>query len=865
MNPDPRQNDSTELPIDSIKQDFIAALSSHNTILLSAPPGAGKSTQLPLWLLQQNTNNDNDFAQLDGTIIMLQPRRLAAKSVAMRLAKQLGEAVGETVGYRIRNESKVSRNTKLQVVTEGVLARMLQHDPELDGVAMVIFDEFHERNLHADLAFALTRDSQQALREDLTILIMSATLDVNDLYQALPEAIALSSPGRSFPVDIEYRPIKTGFDMRQHTLAVIKNSLADSQGSILVFLAGAADIRFLQNHLDDFVTHQRLTNVEILPLYGDLSMQAQQHAIRPTPAGKRKVVLATNIAETSITIDGITIVIDTGLANLARFNQDTLTNELRRQPVSQSSAIQRSGRAGRTGPGKAIRLYGQEDFVRRSEQGTPDILQLDLLPATMEVAAWGASEFSQLPFLDCPDSVTEARNWQTLLQLGIVNSKRQLTTHGKAVSQFSAHPRFAHMLIRAGNIEDSDDIGKLTDLACLLAALLEEKDLVNFNPDAYESDISLRIHQLLNTRHGEKRHNSALTQRILHQAKQLARQLGIKALTLSDAQLPFNYLGLLVALAYPERIAGRRNVGQGYLCANGKGAQLHAQDRFGEQPYLAIANLHGKALQIRLAAPLSREHIERYFDELITTKTQLKFDEQRQKIQSERLLCLDNLVIERSNAPDLINAETLVSMWCEFIAKKGLGALNWSQSVSELLARARWLANEQLDSIALPNWSEHALIGHLADWLGPYLHDIVSLKQLQALNFKEILNNSLSYEEQTCLQEWAPEYYSSPTGNRRRLHYTIDQPPKVSLPMQEVYGLTASPTVANGRVAVTLELLSPAGRPIQVTQDLAGFWQGSYREVQKEMKGRYPKHFWPDDPQNARATNKTKKRMQDEC
>ncbi|TLU64273.1 ATP-dependent helicase HrpB [Thalassotalea litorea] len=863
MNPDSRPNDSTELPIDSIKQDFIGALKSHNTILLSAPPGAGKSTQLPLWLLQ---NDANELAHIDGTIIMLQPRRLAAKSVAMRLAKQLGESIGETVGYRIRNESKVGKSTRLQVVTEGILARMLQHDPELEGIGMVIFDEFHERNLHADLAFALTRDSQQALREDLVMLMMSATIDLQELQQALPDAISLSSPGRSFPVDIHYQPAKPGTDYRQHALSVTKQALINEPGSMLMFLPGAGDIRFMQSHLEEFIIQQKMTGLEVLPLFGDLTMQAQQHAIRPAGNGHRKIVLATNIAETSITIDGIEVVIDSGLANMASFNQDTLTNELRRQPIAQSSAIQRSGRAGRTGPGRAIRLYAKEEFVRRQEQGQPDILQLDLLPATMEIAAWGASQFSQLPFLDCPDVVTENRNWQSLLQLGVVNDKRQLTAHGKAVSKFAAHPRFAHMLIRAQHVENNDNIHCLTSLACIVAALLEEKDLYRFNPEFHESDIALRIHLLLANSRGEKYQNKALIQRILSQAKQLARQLSLSSLVVSERQLPFDYLGLLVAFAYPERIAGKRISGQGYLCANGKGAQLHAQDRFAGEEFLAIANLHGKALQIRLGASIPKAQIERYFGSLITNKTQLNFDEKRQKISGERLRCLDNLVLERSAAPDLINAQTLIEMWCDFIEKKGIEVLNWSQPVTELLSRGRWLAHQHSKSegTQFPDWSEDVLIAQLREWLAPYLHDIVSLKQLQALNFKEILNNSLSYEQQSCLQEWAPQYYSSPTGNRRRLHYTIDQPPKVSLPMQEVYGLSASPTVANGRVAVTLELLSPAGRPIQVTQDLAGFWQGSYREVQKEMKGRYPKHFWPDDPQNARATTKTKKRMQDE-
>ncbi|TKB45350.1 ATP-dependent helicase HrpB [Thalassotalea mangrovi] len=860
---DSYQSPVPDLPIDSIKPEFIAALASHNTILLSAPPGAGKSTQLPLWLLQQQQDR---AASLDGTIIMLQPRRLAAKSVAMRLARQLGESVGETVGYRIRNESKVGKNTRLQVVTEGILARMLQHDPELEGVAMVIFDEFHERNLHADLAFALSRDSQQALRDDLIMLIMSATLDVEDLQRALPDAITLSSPGRSYPVDIDYQPLKPGFDFRQHALAVAKNALLTETGSILVFLPGAGDIRFLQAHLEEFISSQKLDAIDVLPLYSDLSMQAQQQAIKTPGEGLRKIVLATNIAETSITIDGISLVIDSGLANMASFNQDTLSNELRRQPVAKSSAIQRSGRAGRTGPGKAIRLYGNEEFARRPEQSPPDILQLDLLPATMEVATWGAHEFKQLPFLDCPDEVTESRNWHTLEQLDIVNEKRQLTPHGKAVSAFAAHPRFAHMLLRAKYIEDHEGVDHLTDLACLVAALLEERDLLPYNREFYDSDLALRVHHLVARQYSDNKPNQAIKQRILAQAKQLARKLSFDSLMLADDKLPFDYLGVLIALAYPERIAGRRPQGQGYLCANGKGARLHPQDKFVGEAFLAIANLHGTAQEVRLSAAISKQQIETYFAEHIITKVKLQFDEQRQKISAERQVCIEQLVLAREDAPDLISADTLVEMWCEHIEKKGLAILQFSDSANELLARSRWLASRTLtlDSLELPDWSEEALITSLADWLGPYLHDVRNVKALKALNITDILWNSLSYQQQTVLQEWAPQYYSSATGNRRRLHYTIDQPPKVSLPMQEVYGLTESPTVANGQVAVTLELLSPAGRPIQVTQDLAGFWQGSYREVQKEMKGRYPKHFWPDDPQNAQATNKTKKRMQNE-
>ncbi|WP_068547800.1 ATP-dependent helicase HrpB [Thalassotalea crassostreae] len=851
-------NASENLPINSIKEALLNAIEQQSSVILSAPPGAGKSTMLPLWLLQNSTYRSQK-------IIMLQPRRIAAKSVAIRLAEQLGESVGNTVGYRMRNDTKVSQNTRLEVVTEGILTRMIQQDNELSDVGLIIFDEFHERSIHADLAFALTLDVQQGLRDDLKILLMSATIDNQYLQSFLPDAISLSCEGRSFAVEIDYQSPKLDREWRNHALSVVKHQTKVQQGSILVFLPGISDIKFLYNNLIE----QLPNDVDVYPLFGNLTIKEQQQAIAPSVQGRRKIVLATNIAETSLTIDGITMVIDSGLEKVAQFDNDSLINQLKLQKTSKASSIQRSGRAGRIQPGQCIRLYSQEDYSRRQEHSESEIKQADLLPLTMEVARWGVTSFKQLNFLELPSSIDEQRNWHLLKTLDAIGDNNSLTDHGISLSTFSCHPRFAHMLLNAIHLFQQNKVDKqLLCVACLMAALLEERDINRYQSDYSNVDLTHRLHQLV-TALTTNRSKNPLINRILQQAEQLARQvksvLGIPySLSLTEASWPLDMVGVLLAYAYPERIAKLANNGN-YLCANGKGALLKDDDKLFLSEFLVCSSLHSyqQKLHIQMAAFISVEQINEYFAKHITEKNVLLFDDRKQRIISEQQTCLQSIVLTRKPATANLTAEALTSLWCDYIRKKGLQVVNYNLATEKLLTRLRWL-NSFVDEIALDDFSESNLLASLEYWLAPYLNNVKTLNQLRALNFHDILFNSLDYSIQQSISVLAPKHYVSPTGRSFDYIYGCDPQPKLSLPMQQVYGLSDSPSVANGAIKALLELLSPAGRPIQITQDLARFWQGSYKEVQKDMRSRYPKHYWPDNPASAVATNKTKKNMDHE-
>ncbi|WNC68188.1 ATP-dependent helicase HrpB [Thalassotalea nanhaiensis] len=845
---------NTVLPIQTVKSPMLTALETYPAIILSAPPGAGKSTQLPLWLLEADL-----FKQKK--IIMLQPRRIAAKSVANRLAGQLDENVGETVGYRMRNDTKVSKHTRLEVVTEGILTRLIQADNELADVGLIIFDEFHERSIHADLAFALALDIQQGLRDDLQLLLMSATLDNDYLARFLPDAKVLGCEGRSFPIEVSYQAPNIERNWRQHAISVIRQHTVNEVGSILVFLPGTADIRFIYNALIE----QLPADVDLFALYGDLDIKQQQQAINPAISGRRKLVLATNIAETSLTIDGISMVIDSGYEKVARFNHDSLINELTMQKISKASAIQRAGRAGRVQAGKCIRLYANDDFQRRSEHAASEISQADLLPLTIDVANWGVSQFKQLSFLELPVNSREQQNWQSLQALDIVDSKNRLTKHGQLVANFPCHPRFAHMMIKALDVvADNTHAKHCLSLACILAAMLEERDIFNRDRANEHCDIQARLYQLSNS---SKNKPTGIEYRIIKQAQSLAKKLNnISAtkfsLSVNENDWPMEFCGLLLAFAYPERIAMARKSLGSYLCANGKGAELANNDKLNGEPYLVCAKLHSyqQKLQITLASTIEEQYIYQYFNSHIATIDVLNYDDKQQKISSEKQTRLFNLTLKQERTKTAINSETLTALWCDFIRQKGLSVLKFNNYTENFITRVRWL-NSYCSELNLPDFSEQGLTDALEAWLAPYVFDVKKLSALQKLDFKEILNNSLDFEQQNLVKQWAPKSYTSPVGREFTYQYSEQPQPKLALPMQQVYGLSSSPYVANGQVAVLLELLSPAKRPIQVTQDLARFWQGSYKDVQKDMKANYPKHFWPDDPANAQATTKLKKHL----
>ena len=847
----------TPLPIDNLKAEFLRCLKLHRTLILSAEPGAGKSTRLPLWLLEEQT--DSHTLSLS-KIYLLQPRRVAAKNIATYLASQLGETVGQRVGYRLRNESKVSENTRLEVVTEGVFVQIMQADPELANTSLVIFDEFHERSLQADLAFALARDIQQGLREDLTLLLMSATLASDELANVLPDAVCLHTQGRSFPVTLEYQPLKNNHAWREQVIKVIQQTLKVHAGSMLVFLPGSSDIRFIASALESLANEA----VMICPLYGDLSLAEQQQAIAPSKANVRKVVLTTNIAETSLTIEGINIVIDSGLEKVALYDESTLTNKLTQRNIAKSSAIQRMGRAGRVAAGHCIRLFNEEEFHRRAMQNGLAIHQADILAIVIEAARWQVSRLAEMPFLDLPNEVIEEQTWQTLQAINVVDDKRQLTRHGQQVVKLPCHARFAHMIIQAKSLEEKYHCQGLAYLACLVAALLEERDVFSIEQARDNSDIVQRVRFILSKKQNYKARQIMLQAKKLGEKIQLASGRSKHMATLSFDNLPFDKLGILVYLAYPERLLKRRNQHGDYLASNGKGIKLAFADALNNETYLVAAHVtqFQQQLQVRIAAIVDIEQLLAWSLVKISSHEQLTFDEKSGRILAVNQKKIGAILLEEKADKSLINQEKIFELWQAQLHKNGLSLLNWQQEDKNLLLRWQWL-NSRLSDMKLPGVSEQSLIDNASLWLQPFLRDVTTRAQIAKLNVSEMLLTLLDYQQQQQLKNDAPSYYLGPTGRKCAIRYSLEQAPIVSLPMQEVYGLKITPTVGGKKAKenLTFELLSPAQRPIQVTADLAGFWQGSYKAVQKEMKAQYPKHYWPDDPANAQPTNKTKRHM----
>ncbi|OUR80939.1 ATP-dependent helicase HrpB [Colwellia psychrerythraea] len=840
---------TTSLPIEAIKQQFCLSLDEHNTLILSAPPGAGKSTCLPLWLLTLPSLANKK-------IYLLQPRRLAVKNIATFLAEQLGEKVGETVGYRLRNDSKTSATTRLEVITEGILTQIIQKDAELLDTALVVFDEFHERSLQGDLAFALTREVQTELREDLKILLMSATLDIEYLSQALPDAHLLSSEGRSYPIEVSYQAPRGHQRWREHALAVIKDKMFNHKGSILVFLPGVADIRFLLERL----MVQQTQSVKICPLFGELSLKEQQQAIAPCSNGLRKIVLATNIAETSLTIDGIDLVIDCGLEKVAVFDSASLMNKLMQKQISKASAVQRAGRAGRLMPGQCIRLYGKDDFERRPLHSVNDIQQADLLPTLIEAARWGVCALAELPLLEMPSKAKEQQAWQELHSLNIVDDKYLLTKHGEKASNLPCHPRFAHMILMAQTQGQNTTL-----LACLIAALLEERDVLKGEQARYDCDLIHRLQLLLQ----HKSNKNPLLERILQQASRLAQNVQLR---FSVHSLDLAKTGLLLAYAYPERVAKTRvNHGE-FICVNGKGVSVHEQDALAGEDFIVIAQTSqlGSQLNVRLASQISLEEITDIFSAQIKQQDIANFDNKSGRIIAKRQTLLGAIVLSEQPLKQDVTAETISAMWCGLVMKKGLGFLSWQAKDLALKARWQWL-NKYFPEYGLAVIDDDLLLAKLTTWFAPFIGNIKTKAQLDKLDLSQMLLSLLSYREQKILSQAAPTVYVGPTGRNCPISYSQGESPKVSLPMQELYGLTITPNVGviagiseqNQGVPLLLELLSPAQRPIQVTQDLVKFWSGSYQAVQKDMKSRYPRHYWPDDPVNAKATNKMKRHIKE--
>ena len=849
----------SELPINAALPELLTALSQHNNVVLQAPPGAGKTTAVPLALL------DSDWLG-DRNIIMLEPRRLAARSAAARMAELLGEPVGETVGYQIRAERKISTRTRILVVTEGILTRLLQSDPELAQTALVIFDEFHERNLQGDLSLALCLQSQEYLREDLKLLVMSATLETEAVAGLLGDAPVVNSEGRSFPVHVHYLPHQQVPEDNRQLLALtarkIRDWMDEHQGSLLAFLPGVGEIRQVEVSLRELLAGR--DEIILAPLYGDLSKQQQDAAIAPSPAGKRKIVLATNVAETSLTIDGIRMVVDSGLMRESRFDPNTGMNRLVTTNISQASATQRCGRAGRLSEGLCLRLWSESRQQGLARKNTPEILLSDLAPLMLELAQWGVRDVGELSWLDQPPPGPVAQAQELLQQLGALDGEYRITEHGSAMLALGTHPRLAHMMIRSRDLA-------LQSTACLLAALLSERDI--FRGEArWDRDIQKRVDIL----QGKSKHPSAdrgPVQRIRQQAKtwqgQLDKAPGKKALQDSTCEIDeLDRTGVLLGLAYPDRIArNRRDRERRFLLASGRGAHFSHDDELALADYLAIAELDGQGrdARIQLAARISESALREYFADLIEQSESVRWDDNAGRAVASERTTLGRIVLDEQPARN-ISPELLSRALLDAIRQKGLAILPWTGEADALRARVQFLRrnHEQfpdlLANLSLPDWSDETLTNNLEDWLLPHLQGLSKLEQLKQLNLHSILQSQLDWPSQQQIDELAPTHFVVPSGSRIAINYAEEEP-VLAVRLQEMFGLAQTPAILKGQHPLMIHLLSPAQRPVQVTRDLASFWVNTYEQVKKELRIKYQKHYWPDDPLTARATNKTKKRM----
>lgn len=812
-----------QLPIMDVCQELLAQLQASPTVILTAPPGAGKSTYLPLFLLHSTA-----FAGKQ--IVMLEPRRLAAKSIASYLAAQLGEAVGETVGYQIRLEQAVSPRTRLLVVTEGVLIRKILSDPALSSVDLLIFDEFHERSLQTDLALALSLEVQQ-LNEQLKLLIMSATLDTTALSDKL-QAPVVSSAGRSYPVEIQYiTPDQT--ELWQQSAAAALKALEQHSGSVLVFLPGQREISLAREYLLERLSDPRC---DVFALIGAMSLQEQQAAIAASPAGRRKVVLATNIAETSLTIDGISVVVDSGIARAAVYQPRLGFSHLETIAISQAAATQRAGRAGRLMPGVCYRLDTPEKWQRRAKQTPPDMLQADLLPLRLDIAAWGA-QVADLFWLDAPPTGHLQAAAQSLQLLGALDTKGQLTSLGKQMASLPVEPRLAAMLLHAKTLEQQGETGAIA-LAALLAAVLEQSS----RQTQVDLSANLRLH----------------TEQVRQQYRQLCRLLGSKERATQD--VPHHLTAELLSRAYPDRIALRR--GQGYRLANGCGASLPPDDSLAGCDVLVVVDVRQWQQQQRISSAVAwtLDALCQAWEPQLVWHNHAGFDAATGRFVAEQQLRLGQLVLKRKAATSDIQSADRRQAWLDYITEQGLACLPWHDAACQLQRRIQLAARLQ-PSAGWPDVSAEALLQNLEQWLGPYLGDIKSLSMLSQLDVAELLRYQLSYEQQQQLDNLLPNQWRSVLGTGVALLYDESGGVNMQIRLQEMFGQAQTPTVAQGAIAVTIELLSPAKRPLQVTRDLASFWQNAYQDVKKEMRGRYPKHYWPDDPLQAEPTNKTKKAM----
>ena len=847
------------LPVEDILDSLKQQLSERHEVVLEAPPGAGKTTLVPLALMDEPWLKHRK-------ILMLEPRRIATRSAAHRMASLLNESAGQTIGYRMRLETKVSKQTKVEVITEGILTRMLQNDPSLEEVGLVIFDEFHERSLDSDLALSLCLKGRALFRDDhdqnqapLKILVMSATLDSKATAELLGGAPIVISEGRAYPVDIIYGQARQPKErITDRMVTTIKHAVTENpSSSVLAFLPGQGEIRRVADDLSDWIFDRKLQGLHLRPLYGNLSIEEQQQAIAPLSgpqANDQKIVLATNIAETSLTIDGVDVVVDCGLAREAKFNPSIGMTGLHTVKISKASSVQRAGRAGRLRPGKCYRLWSADQQLQLAAHGSAEILNADLAPMALQLLQWGVDDPSELSWIDPPPKGLWQQAMDLLRSLGAIRRETNgwlLTDHGKAMTSLPVHPRLAHLLLCGSAVG-------FIKPAALVASLLSDRD--PFSRD--NADISTRLEILSGKspcppmHKGWLQRTRQLAQQFEQQATKVKRPSKVSHLLSAD-QLP----GYLLACAYPDRIARQRHSG-GYQLANGRSAKLMGHHHLANSDWLAIAEVSsmqgGKGDIIRSAVKLDAGLFESALGNVVELDTIAEWDTQTNRFVAEEQQKIGVLTLQRTRL-NTVPAEAKSAALIQHIRKQGLNLLPWTAELEQWCARVSLVRSVEVEN-NWPDVSDEGLLTTLEDWLAPYLNTVNLLNDFKKVKLTESLHALLPWDKQQALNKLAPTHLKVPSGSNIRIDYT-ESPPVLAVKLQEMFGCEQSPAVIAGKVPLLIHLLSPAGKPLQITQDLAGFWRSSYHEVKKEMKGRYPKHPWPDNPLVEVATRKTKKRI----